>query len=134
MHINSIGGNIENLLDFINFKSSINIEIISIIENYVSDCAILLAACCNYRIINKNAKCILTSYNDSQSFKNYWGYLKQCENDEFQIISLKNNIYNVFCNVIESKITKEKLEIYFMNNCYWDSKKYKKLKLADEIV
>ena len=134
LHINSRGGNIENLLDFITFKSTITLEIISIIENNVCDCAILLAANCNYRIINKNAKCFLSSYNDLQNLKNYWGYLKQCENNEFEIVCLKNCIYNLFCNVIDSKITKEKLQSYLMQNCYWDAKKYKKLGLADEIV
>ena len=134
LHINSRGGIIENLLEFINFKSTIALEIISIIENNVCDCAILLAASCNYRIINKNAKCCLSSYNDSQNLKNYWGYLKQCKNNEFEIDCLKKYIYNLFCNVINSKINKEKLQNYLMQNCYWDAKKYKKIGLADEIV
>ena len=134
LHINSKGGNIQNLFDFINFKSSIAIEIISIVENNISDCAIILAASCNYRIINKNAKCTLSGYNNNQKFKNYWGYLKQYENNEFEIDYLKNSIYNLFCNIIDSKITKEKLDKYLLENCCWDAKKYKKLGLADEII
>ncbi len=134
LHINSKGGNIENLLEFITFKSTIALEIISIIENNVSDCAILLAASCNYRIIKKNAKSILSSYNDLHNLKNYWGYLKQCENNKLETDSLNYHIYNLFCNVINSKITKEKLQIYLIQNNYWDAKKYKKLGLADEIV
>ena len=134
LHINSKGGNVLNLLEFINFKSTIALEIISIVENFVSDCAILLAATCNYRIINKNAKTMLTSYHDLQNLKNYWGFLKQCENNQFEVECLKNSIYNLFCNVIDSKITQEKLQTYLMQNSYWDAKKYKKLGLADEIV
>lgn len=134
LHINSKGGNIQDLLEFIHFKSTIALEIISIIENNVCDCAILLSASCNYRIINKTAKTMLSSYNDLQNLKNYWGFLKQCENNDFEINSLKNCIYNLFCNVIDSKITQEKLQTYLMQNCYWDAKKYKKLGLADEIV
>ena len=77
---------------------------------------------------------MLTSYNDLQNLKNYWGFLKQCENNQFEVECLKNSIYNLFCNVIDSKITQEKLQTYLMQNSYWDAKKYKKLGLADEIV
>ena len=134
LHINSKGGYLENLLDFINFKSQIVLEIISIVENNICDCAILLASCCHYRIINKNAKITLNSYHDSQNFKNYWGYIKQCENNELYIQSFKTYLYELFCNVIDSKITHQKLQIYLLQTSFWDAKKYKKLGLADEII
>ena len=137
LHINSKGGYLESLLDFINFKSTIAIEIISIIENNVCDCGILLASSCNFRIINKNAKCTLNKYKNNYNNNNlpyYWGSFKQCENNLPEINNLKNTIYTLFCNTIDSKITIEKLEKYLNHPCIWDAKKYKKLGLADEIV
>lgn len=147
LHINSKGGILEHLYDFISFKNNCVYEIISIIENEANDCALILASLCNYRIIKKDAKCklsaynYLNSYNDNESnnnnnnnLLNYWDYFKQCENNYFEIESFYNNLFNIICNVIDSKITSTKLNQYLLKNNIWDAKKYKKLGLADEIV
>ena len=130
IHINCKGGFIQCLLKFIEFKKSCSIELISIIDKECVDCGILLAAVCNYRIINKKAMCKLTRY-DCES--GYWSYFKQC-NDVGESDSVKKLIFAMLCEEIESKITSEKLEKYFERDCMWDAKKYKKLGLADEIV
>ena len=43
-------------------------------------------------------------------------------------------MYSILCDVIDSNITSDKLEKYFEQNNVWNAKKYKKLRLADEIV
>jgi ATP-dependent protease ClpP protease subunit len=134
IHINSKGGFLYSLIEFIEFKKNNNIELISIIDNECNDVAIILACLCNYRVINKKAICHLSKYNINCSNLNYWGYFKQCEYDNQLISNFYNELVNIFCNIIDSKITNEKLKKYLENNCIWDSKKYKKIGLADEIV
>lgn len=134
IHINSKGGFLYSLIEFIEFKKNNNIELISIIDCECNDVAIILASLCNYRVINKKAICILSKYNINCTNLNYWGYFKQCENFHELISNFYNELVNIFCNIIDSKITNEKLKKYLENNCIWDSKKYKKIGLADEIV
>ena len=55
MHIDTKGGIIHALNDLIAFKKTCTIEIISIIENSCADVGIIIAALCNYRIINNLA-------------------------------------------------------------------------------
>ena len=43
-------------------------------------------------------------------------------------------LYNILCDVIDSNIMCNKLDKYFEQNNVWNAKKYKKLRLADEIV
>lgn len=134
LHINSKGGVLIALNDFIDFKKNCSIEIISIIENYCADSAIIVASLCNYRIINKNAIIKLTNYNPSYTCPNYWNYFKQCENNNAELENLKQNIYYIFCELIDSKITNQKMEKYLQNDRLWDAKKCKKLGLIDEII
>ena len=134
LHINSKGGIIHALNNFIAFKKSCSIEIISIIENNCSDAGIIIASLCNYRIINKNAFIKLTNYNPSYTFPNYWNYFKQCENNSSELEILKKNIYYIFCELIDSKITNEKMEKYLQCDRLWDAKKCKKLGIIDEII
>lgn len=134
LHINSKGGILNALHNFINLKQIITIEIISIIENEVNDSAIILAALCNYRIIKKNAYAKLSNYHSEYSYPNYWNYFKQCENNICEINILKKNIYCAFCELIDSKITKEKLDKYLDTDRIWDAKKCKKLGIVDEII
>ena len=137
LHINSKGGNLKSILPFIAFKNEFNIEITSIIQRECNDAAILLASICDYRIIKKNATCKLSSYTDKNLHNNlpyFWDYFKQCNNDTGEIIEFKNTLYSLFCNTIDSKITIDKLNIYLNQNNNWNSKKYKKLGLADEII
>ena len=134
LHINSKGGIIHALNDFIEFKKLCSIELISIIENDCSDVGIIIASLCNYRIINKNASVKLTNYNPFTNCPNYWNYFKQCENNSDDVENLKKNIYYIFCELIDSKITNEKMEKYLQNNRLWDAKKCKKLGLIDEII
>jgi ATP-dependent protease ClpP protease subunit len=131
IHITSKGGQVKYIMDFIEFKKICIVELFSIIEKECADSGILLAASCNYRIINKNAKCSLSKLSDRSYF---WNYFQQCLNNHEEITYLKTIIYYILCDVIDSKITKEKLEKYFEKNCFWDAKKYKKLGLADEII
>ncbi len=134
LHINSKGGIIFALNDFIAFKKSCTNEIISIIENDCADAAIIIAALCNYRIINKNAFIKLTKYNSFYTSLNYWNCFKQCENNDIDHENLKKNIYYIFCELIDSKISKEKMEKYLECDRLWDAKKCKKLGLIDEII
>ena len=131
LHINTKGGFIKDLIKFLIFKLNLNYEIISIIDKECYDCGIMLAAICDYRIISKNAKCFLTKISDNQYF---WNYFKQCNNDINEIVQLKQNIYDILCNQINSKLNMHKLDNYFKEGCIWDAKKYRKLGLADEII
>jgi hypothetical protein len=132
IHITSNGGYLQYILDFIQFKTICNCQIISIIENYCNDTGFILAALCDYRIINKNAKCKLTKINCENSY--FWNYFQQCVNDTQYISNFKDILYKILCESIDSKLTSHKLDIYFTNGCDWCSKKYKKLGLVDEIV
>ena len=145
LHIDCIGGYIVNLLEFIEFKKSNNIEFISIIKNNVCDMGIVLAAVCDYRIINKNANCKLTPFltqpiqptqptQPTQVNTNYWGFFKQCNNTLLETTQLKTILYDLLTNTIDSKLTANKLDIYLTKTNFWDAKKYKKLGLADEII
>jgi len=130
IHINCKGGFTQYLFEFITYKKTCSIELISIIDKECIDCGIILAAICNFRIINKNAICKLSKY-DSKNL--YWNYFKQCNNN-VESKRINDLLFVIICQVIESKITPEKLEKYFEKDCIWDAKKYKKLGLADEVV
>jgi hypothetical protein len=140
IHINSKGGYLAELLNFINFKKTceFKFELVSIIEKECYDSGFILAGLCDYRIVNKRAKIYMSKYavndavNDANSFCNYWNYFKQCEVGEssaFQIL-----LYDMLCNNICSKITREKLAKILQSNSCWDAKRYKKYGFADEIV
>ena len=90
----------------------------------------------NFRIINKNATCKLSSYNieDNNSKLYFWEYFKQCNDSTDEINYIKFIIYNILCNTIKSNLTEDKLKIYLKKDNILTSKKYKKLGLADEIV
>tara|TARA_B100000989_G_scaffold220326_1_gene168146 strand:+ start:781 stop:1401 length:621 start_codon:yes stop_codon:yes gene_type:complete len=140
IHITSKGGILYSLLEFIDYKKNNDLELISIIENECNDVGILLAALCNYRIIDKKAICKLSQYkynykyNSNSEYLYYWNYFKQCENHSENIVKFYNDLQNIFCNLIDSKMNYEKLENYLENNCVWCAKKYKKIGLADEII
>ena len=134
IHITSKGGFLYSLIEFIEFKKNNNIELISIIKYECNDVAIILASLCNYRVIDKKAICKLTKYNITCTNLNYWGYFKQCENHYELILNFYNELLHLFSNIIDSKITNEKFTNYLQNYCIWDSKKYKKIGLADEII
>jgi len=140
LHINSKGGYLKSLLPLLNIKKTYNIEIVSVVEKECVDCGILLASLCDYRIVKKSAVCKLTKYsvnsslNSSVNIPYYWNYFKQCNNDVNEINNFNSDLYHLFCNIIDSKLVNEKLQIYFQKNNVWTSKKYKKLGLADEIL
>lgn len=131
IHVACKGGLLCELNRFFHFKNGVMREIISIIEEECADCGILLAATCRYRIIHKRAICKLSYYRPDSS---YWGYFKQCEQD--QVNGFKIMLYNYFCNSVESKINSEKLSSYLLRDkgCIWNALKYKKLGLADELI
>jgi len=134
IHITTKGGTLYSLRYFIEFLKTNDVELISIIEKECNDVGIILASLCNYRIIHKKALCNLSKYNSDCTHLYYWGYFKQCENSYENIEQFYNELTHIFCNIINSKITNEKFKKYLENNSIWDSKKYKKLGLADEIV
>ena len=146
LHINSKGGYINDLMNFIEYKKNMytsvsgtflpQIEIYSIIEEECVDCAILLASVCDYRFVKKKALCKLNSFNITQNgflFPNYWCGFQQCNNNNHEVLTVQQHIYSMFCSN-NNKITKDKLSIYLTRFNKWNSKKYKKLGLADEIV
>ena len=51
-----------------------------------------------------------------------------------ELENFKKNIYYTFCELIDSKITNEKMEKYLQSDRLWDAKKCKKLGLIDEII
>ena len=139
IHINSKGGYLSELLNFINFKKSreSEFELISIIENECYDSGFILASLCDYRIVNKCAKIYMSKYDANNSgqhwiYWNYWNYFKQCEIEDASVFQIL--LYNMLCNNIRSKITYEKVAKILQNNSCWDAKKYKKHGFADEIV
>ena len=103
---------------------------------------LFLAALCDYRIIKKNAICKFNTYDANNKYNNYWYIFKQYDifndnNDNNHNNDNSNDIsqlINICYENIKSKISKEKLEKYLLQNNTWNSKKYKKLGLADEIV
>jgi len=134
LHINSKGGCFSELVNFIKFKKDCVHEIISIIDKDCYDSGFVLASLCNYRIINKNAKVYYSKFSISDKGDYYWNYFNQCS--VTNVVDLKKLFYDILCNLVESNITREKLDGYFLKNDLqvWDCKKYKKLGLADEIV
>lgn len=134
LHINSKGGCFSELVNFIKFKKECVHEIISIIDKDCYDSGFVLASLCNYRIINKNAKVYYSKFVISEKGDYYWNYFAQCTNDK--VNELKKLFYDIMCNLVDSNLTREKLDGYFLKNDLqvWDCKKYKKLGLADEIV
>jgi hypothetical protein len=134
LHINSKGGCFSELVNFIKFKKECVHEIISIIDKDCYDSGFVLASLCNYRIINKNAKVYYSKFVISEKGDYYWNYFAQCNNDK--VDELKKLFYDIMCNLVDSNLTREKLDGYFLKNDLqvWDCKKYKKLGLADEIV
>ena len=134
LHINSKGGCFSDLVQFIKFKKECTHEIISIIDKDCYDSGFVLASLCNYRIINKNAKVYYSKFSISDKGDYYWNYFNQCS--VTNVVDLKKLFYDILCNLVESNITREKLDGYFLKNDLqvWDCKKYKKLGLADEIV
>ena len=134
IHINCKGGNFTDLVSFINFKKTCAYEIVSIIDKECYDSGFLLAALCNYRIINKNAKVYMSKFIISTKGDYYWNYFNQCNNDE--IMNFNAMFYDVLCNIIESNLTRDKLDSYLIKNMIsvWDCKKYKKLGFVDEII
>ena len=134
LHITCKGGIFSELMNFIKFKNECIYEIISIIDNECYDSGFILASLCNYRIIKKNAKVFISNFSLAKNGDCYWNYFKQCENHETS--GFKMLLYDVLCNNITSNLTHEKLNSYFQNTniTSWDSKKYKKLGLVDEIV
>ena len=133
IHINSKGGYLSELLNFINFKKSreSEFELISIIEKECYDSGFILASLCDYRIVNKCAKIYMSKY-DANNSGQYWNYFKQCEIEDASVFQIL--LYNMLCNNIRSKITYEKVARILQNNSCWDAKKYKKHGFADEIV
>jgi ATP-dependent protease ClpP protease subunit len=129
LHISSKGGYLDNLLEFIKYKNTIDTEIISIIEDSCLDVGFLLGICCNYRIMKKNVNNILSKvYNNS----NYWLTFIQCNN-----ISGISNFYNKLHLLIKkynNKISDDKIIKYFQQNNTWDAKKCKKIGFIDELV
>jgi|UniRef100_A0A6C0H4P4 ATP-dependent protease ClpP protease subunit len=134
IHINCKGGCFKELTSFINFKKTCAYEIVSIIDIECYDSGFILAALCNYRIINKNAKVYMSKFITSVKGDYYWNYFNQCTNDE--IMDFKTLFYDVLCHSVESNLTREKLDIYLQKNSVlvWDCKKYKKLGFVDEII
>ena len=134
IHINCKGGSFKDLVSFINFKKTCAYEIVSIIDKECYDSGFLLAALCNYRIINKNAKVYMSKFIISTKGDYYWNYFNQCNNDE--IMNFNVMFYDVLCNIIESNLTRDKLDSYLIinKNIVWDCKKYKKLGFVDEII
>jgi ATP-dependent protease ClpP protease subunit len=134
IHINCKGGIFRELLTFINFKKTCAYEIVSIIDKECYDSGFILASLCNYRIINKNAKVYMSKFITSTKGDYYWNYFNQCINEE--IIDFNIMFYDILCNIIDSNLTREKLDSYLNKNMLivWDCKKYKKLGLADEII
>ena len=134
LHINSMGGILKSIINFINYINTIEYFIISIIGNHCNDTAIVLACSCNYRIIKKKSQIILSYYNYSNysNYSNssniYWGlYNQELPHNDF--ICLLTSIFNSVLHIQENKI-----EQYLQQTKVFNAKKYKKMKLVDEIV
>lgn len=135
IHITSKGGYLSSIFKFIEFKKTINYHLTSIMIDECNDIAIILSNLCDYKLITRNTSCKLSKYLNNGNYKNYWGYFKQCNEDEESIILFKTNLYNLFLNNINTKINIQRLIMYFnVIDNVWNSKKCKKLGLADEII
>jgi hypothetical protein len=136
IHISSKGGLFYELMNFVNYRNECIYEIVSIIDKECYDSGFVLAALCSYRIISKNAKVYLSKIHCDSTTNIYWNYFKQCSQENSE--DFKNLLYDVLCVKVESNLTPEKLSYYLTtdssNICSWNSKKYKKLGLADEIL
>jgi hypothetical protein len=129
-----MGGILKSIINFINYINTIEYFIISIIGNHCNDTAIVLACSCNYRIIKKKSQIILSYYNYSNysNYSNssniYWGlYNQELPHNDF--ICLLTSIFNSVLHIQENKI-----EQYLQQTKVFNAKKYKKMKLVDEIV
>lgn len=129
LHISSKGGYFQDLIKFLEYKKTIDTEIISIIEDSCVDVGFLLAICCNYRIMKKNVNNILSKvYTNSI----YWLTFIQCEN--ICDISKFYNKLHLLIKTNNNKISDDKIIKYFQQNNTWDGKKCKKIGFIDELV
>ena len=133
LHINSKGGYIGPAVRFFEYSKICNIDIISIIEVECCDCGLIISAACNYRLIKKSAIIRISKYIPNENY-NYWGYFKQCENNCSDNSILKNTIYKIFTESLDTKLTSEKLQAYLYLNNEFHSKKVKKMGIVDEII
>ena len=139
IHITSKGGTLVSLLAFIEYRKKNNIYLTSIILNECNDAAIILANLCDYKLITKKSTFLLSKYDFNYVYNyynnsNYWGFFKQCNNDEISINNFKDLLFNLLLNKINSKLNSEKLSIYLKNTNTFDSKKCKKLGLVNDII
>ena len=136
IHITSKGGVFYDLMAFVNYRNECIYELVSIITKECYDSGFVLAALCSYRIINKTAKVYLSKIHSDVHNNVYWNYFKQCSKENSE--DFKNLLYDVICVKVESNLTHEELDHYLNidkpNVVSWNSKKYKKLGFADEIL
>jgi ATP-dependent protease ClpP protease subunit len=130
LHISSKGGYLDDLLEFITYKNTSDIELISIIQDSCIDVGFLLGICCNYRIMKKNVNNILSKvYNNS----NYWLSFIQCRKNISESPDFYNKLH-LLIKTYNNKITDDKIIKYFQQNNIWDAKKCKKIGFVDELV
>lgn len=126
IHINSCGGFIKDILSNLDLFDN-SIKLISIIENNISDCAILLSGLCYSRICKMHAK-----INMRVVLQNYWYLLKQCDINEIQ--EFNNNLEHLFIKISNNKLSPERVQNIIKYGGRWTSKKVKRFGFVDEII
>ena len=126
LHINSCGGYVKDLIKNIDIFD-LSVKIISVIENNISDCAILLSGLCEKRLCKKHSK-----FQMRVIVQNYWYLLKQC--DDIEMPEYREHLKLLFIKISKGRLTSENIEKLFQYGGQWDSKKLKRLGLIDEII
>ena len=129
LHINSGGGYLVQLMKIVDTIKNSRLEIVSVVEKSVCDCGVILASLCSQRVIRKKAVMIMSVIHSC-----HWGFFQQCDDDAEEIRRMRDLVYYLFLNVINSKIIGRKLDRYLCLKNTWDCKKCKKLGLVDEIL
>jgi len=126
LHINSCGGYVKDLIKNIDIFD-LSVKIISVIENSISDCAILLSGLCETRLCKKHSKFTMRVI-----LRNYWYLLKQCE--DIEIKEYREHLKLLFIKISKQRLSGENIEKMFQYGGEWNSTKLKRLGLVDEII
>ena len=126
IHINSVGGYIDSLINHIDIFSK-TVKIVTIIENRVCDCGLLFAAISTRRYIKQQARVVIRGVHN-----NYWYLFRQC--DVENINKFNENLIELFKVATNHKLNQDRILELIKTSQEFTPKKIKRLHFIDEII
>jgi ATP-dependent protease ClpP protease subunit len=129
IHISSMGGDLKDGIKLLSIYNISSVPIATIIDNYCFSIATLLLINSNYRLMNKNAFCLLHEYSIN-------GYIN---NNKHNILNFINTINSYFKSIIDiylkkTAFSKEELHDLLEHNLLLDYKFCLKKRIVDRII